>query len=529
MNEKTPNNRLQHAAVLTVAFTFLVVVLAAMFFSSAQIPTETTWLGIGAEALSPDRARALGIPDSSGGVIVGGVEGIAKRAGVRQGDVVTAVNNHPVRDVLDFFDMASNVDLRGGVVLDLIRDGSPLYLTIDPQLLGPRGTPAGLADIQARNPGNWRGKNRLEGNWLGVEAEALRAGGARELGLAAASGVFIDAVTPESIAESIGLMANDVVVGINGKGIRTPKELWKGLESADPGQEIHLNVYRGQKGLIITIPSKMTASRSLQKVGMNVPGARGNAVAERGGRMGGWGLGLGGYCVCPNCGATLSHQRGVPCYTLKCPLCGSAMVREVSTQYGNGGLAQGASGPNSPFSWANGRTYPNQGLNPWCPGTWSPNNIFAAQGTQGSYQLVGLPPGCVIFPNGVQYFPSGSSTPLGADLSGQTTAPSLVMAKKKAPVIIKELGMEVCPATGGGVHVTAVMGNSHAQDAGIKEGDIIIQFNGERVKGVSQFRKIVRQASPEVNARVKVLRNGRVKSLSVMVGEGEMEGVTPIR
>lgn len=525
MNEKIGNNRLQQATVLTVASTFLVVVLAAMFFSSAPIPTETTWLGIGAEPLSPDRARALGIPDSSGGVVVGGVEGIAKKAGVRQGDVVTAVNNHPVKDVLDFIDVASHVDLRGGVVLDIIRGGSPLYLTIDPQLPGQKGTPAGLAPIQARNPGDWK---RPEGNWLGVEAEALRAGGARELGLAVGSGVFIDAITPESIAESIGLMANDVVVGINGKGIRTPKELWKALESADPGQEIHLNVYRGQKGLIITIPSNITANRSLQKVGTNVPGARGNAVTGRGGRMGGWGLRPGGYCVCPNCGATLSHQRGVPCYTLKCPLCGSAMVRDFSAQYGNAGSAQ-AGKPNSPFSWADARSCPNHGLCPWCPRTWSPDNVFVAQGTQGSYQLVGLPPGCAIFPNGVQYFPSGSSTPLPVDLMGQTTAPSLVMAKKKAPVIIRELGMEVCPATGGGVHVTAVMGNSHAQDAGIKEGDIIIQFNGERVKGVSQFRKLVSQASPELNARIKVLRNGRVKSLSVMVGEGEMEGVTPFK
>jgi hypothetical protein len=48
------------------------------------------------------------------------------------------------------------------------------------------------------------------------------------------------------------------------------------------------------------------------------------------GRMGGNrpGAGPGGYCVCPSCGARISHQRGAPCYSVNCPKCGARMVRE---------------------------------------------------------------------------------------------------------------------------------------------------------------------------------------------------------
>ncbi len=46
------------------------------------------------------------------------------------------------------------------------------------------------------------------------------------------------------------------------------------------------------------------------------------------GRMGGFGSGPGGNCICPNCGATAAHQRGVPCFQVKCPNCGSPMIRE---------------------------------------------------------------------------------------------------------------------------------------------------------------------------------------------------------
>lgn len=48
------------------------------------------------------------------------------------------------------------------------------------------------------------------------------------------------------------------------------------------------------------------------------------------GRMGGIrpGAGPGGYCVCVNCGERVVHQQGVPCYSVKCPKCGTMMMRE---------------------------------------------------------------------------------------------------------------------------------------------------------------------------------------------------------
>jgi hypothetical protein len=50
---------------------------------------------------------------------------------------------------------------------------------------------------------------------------------------------------------------------------------------------------------------------------------------QRGGRMGGNrpGLGPGGDCVCPSCGARAPHQRGTPCYNMSCPKCGAKMIR----------------------------------------------------------------------------------------------------------------------------------------------------------------------------------------------------------
>jgi hypothetical protein len=62
----------------------------------------------------------------------------------------------------------------------------------------------------------------------------------------------------------------------------------------------------------------------------SVPPGRRFGPHGRGGRgrqPGGFGLGPGGECACPNCGTRVPHQRGVPCYAHKCPKCGQPMTR----------------------------------------------------------------------------------------------------------------------------------------------------------------------------------------------------------
>jgi predicted RNA-binding Zn-ribbon protein involved in translation (DUF1610 family) len=63
--------------------------------------------------------------------------------------------------------------------------------------------------------------------------------------------------------------------------------------------------------------------------GMGAGMGRGAGRSGVGGGMGGKKRGgPGGNCVCPNCSEKVIHRQGVPCYSLKCPKCGSAMMRE---------------------------------------------------------------------------------------------------------------------------------------------------------------------------------------------------------
>lgn len=56
---------------------------------------------------------------------------------------------------------------------------------------------------------------------------------------------------------------------------------------------------------------------------------RGSGKGKGGGGKGGpRSAGMGGNCVCPKCGHTVTHTTGQPCNKQACPQCGTAMTRK---------------------------------------------------------------------------------------------------------------------------------------------------------------------------------------------------------
>lgn len=70
-----------------------------------------------------------------------------------------------------------------------------------------------------------------------------------------------------------------------------------------------------------------------------------------------------------------------------------------------------------------------------------------------------------------------------------------------------------------GVFVLKVLPDSPAKKAGLLEGDVIIEFNNTAVNNPAHLHQVITQS--EVNSKVplKVLRNGKELTLSVVIGE----------
>ena len=71
------------------------------------------------------------------------------------------------------------------------------------------------------------------------------------------------------------------------------------------------------------------------------------------------------------------------------------------------------------------------------------------------------------------------------------------------------------PAAPEGVVVREVRSGSPAGDTGLRAGDVIISFDGERVRSVRQFTRLVRETPPGRNVAVTVARDGARTELQV--------------
>lgn len=70
-----------------------------------------------------------------------------------------------------------------------------------------------------------------------------------------------------------------------------------------------------------------------------------------------------------------------------------------------------------------------------------------------------------------------------------------------------------------GVEVTCVDPGSPADKAGLKPGDVVLEYNGERVEGGEQFIRLVHETPAGRTAKLTVWRDGGNQSLTATIGQ----------
>jgi len=69
-----------------------------------------------------------------------------------------------------------------------------------------------------------------------------------------------------------------------------------------------------------------------------------------------------------------------------------------------------------------------------------------------------------------------------------------------------------------GAEVKSVDANSPAAKAGLKEGDVVLEYNGQRIEGTEQFVRLVRETPVDRQVQLTVWRNGATQSLTATIG-----------
>jgi serine protease Do len=182
------------------------------------------YLGVMAQEVTPAIAKAFHDPQVSG-ALVGDVtaDSPASRAGLERGDIIVGIDGKPVNSSAD---LRMNVSLMApGTRVDVkvFRDGAD------------RTIPVTLAEMPAesasnRTPGNG---SKEESALEGITVENLTAQSARQMGLpAAASGVVVTGVDPNSKAADSGLQRGDVIQEVNHKAVHNTTEFDAAMRNA---------------------------------------------------------------------------------------------------------------------------------------------------------------------------------------------------------------------------------------------------------------------------------------------------------
>lgn len=186
-------------------------------------------LGVSAQNLTEELAAALGARDQRGAVITQVESGsAADRAGLRSGDIITAINGRAVDNATDLRNAIGLIRAGEQVGLEIWREGRQRSMhaaisepeQVEAALLSELLGGATLGELEPGHP--------LEGR-----------------------GVLIKRVEPGSPAARAGLRAGDLISSVNRREVATIKDFQKAAGAARG--ELLLNIRRGNRAFFLML------------------------------------------------------------------------------------------------------------------------------------------------------------------------------------------------------------------------------------------------------------------------------------
>ncbi len=190
--------------------TVKVIVAAAKSGQRVRRP----WLGASLQSVSREIADSLGLDRPSGALVadVAG-DGPAAKAGVKQGDLITAIDGQKVDDPESFGYRLGTKPLGGAAALALIRNGKPLNVALT---LSP------AAEFPARDPVTLKGASPFAGATVVNVSPAV----IEEMSLRGASeGVVVSEIEEGSAAAAVNFQKGDLVLAVNDVRVKSTRDL----------------------------------------------------------------------------------------------------------------------------------------------------------------------------------------------------------------------------------------------------------------------------------------------------------------
>jgi serine protease Do len=112
---------------------------------------------------------------------------------------------------------------------------------------------------------------------------------------------------------------------------------------------------------------------------------------------------------------------------------------------------------------------------------------------------------------------------------GQTPRAVVVGGGSYIGVMMQEIDSERAKALKlheeGGVEITVVEQDSPAEKAGLKVGDVVLRYNGQRVEGMQQFARMVHETPAWRDVKIDISRAGVAQTVIVKVAQRKTQHV----
>jgi serine protease Do len=180
------------------------------------------WLGITVQNLTDDLASYFGLPDKNGVLVAKVLEdGPAKKADMKEGDVIKKVDDKVVNNVKELLSVIGAAEVNKKVKILVIRDKKEKTLEVQ---IGERPETAEEEESVSEE---------VSGGWRGLTVEDLTSENAKRFRIEGKKGVVVVNVEPNSQADVVSMIPGDLISEINKQPVKNVSDyerITKGLK-----------------------------------------------------------------------------------------------------------------------------------------------------------------------------------------------------------------------------------------------------------------------------------------------------------
>ncbi len=179
---------------------------------------ERGWLGVQIQPVSRDIADSLGLADAAGALVVEPqADSPGAKAGIKEGDVITALDGEPVKDPRDLARRVADIAPGTKVEVSLWRDGKSENVSVEIGTLAAEQVQAS-SRTEETTPDEETSEQALAD--LGISV------------MPGDDGLTVSSVDPDSDARDKGLREGDRITSVNNQAVKSVDDVTKVIESA---------------------------------------------------------------------------------------------------------------------------------------------------------------------------------------------------------------------------------------------------------------------------------------------------------